>query len=427
MDMPPLRLATRIYITILGIIAMSAMVFGLFYDATLDLQHGFLAVTFVVAFASSVMFTFPFAWKTRQHLDTTVILAAALIFEPGIAIVIVALGALVAQAIRRESWAQFFFNGAQMVLQAATAGLIMAGFGWQPGNPDFGSLHTLAAIFIAGFALYIVNTATVSIIIGLEEGTSPLKIWLGSTAILDRAETLMHLGQIGVALLAAIVADAHLWALALLLLPVAAMYSSLHHHVTVRRRVEERLRGAEANLHEAQRLAHLGSWEWNIGTGERLWSDEMYRILGIERSPDDVHLDIFTDAVHPNDRDMVSGILGRAMRGETPIGIDHRIVRKDGAERFVHSQIEILFDPKGRPDRMLATLHDITDRKQLEERLIHQAFHDPLTGLPNRARFTDRLQHALSRARRQRSATRSAVPRPRSLQAHQRYARARCR
>ena len=399
--MPPLKLITRTYITLLTIIALAALIAGLNDVAGIDAKYGLLAATFVTAFALSVLFPFQFAWKTRQHLDTTVILAAALIFEPGVAMAIVATGAVVAQLIRRESWAQFLFNSAQMVLQAAIAAQILTGLNWNPSAPSFNSPAALLAIFVAGAALYVINTFTVAVIIGLEDGTSPLKVWLRSTALLDQTETLLHLGQIGVALLAAIVANAHLWALALLLLPVAAMYASLHHHVTVRRRVEEALRGTEANLREAQRLAHLGSWEWNLASGERLWSDEIYRILGAERRVTDAQQDIFSSAVHEDDRDAVQGTLGRAMRGETPAGIDHRIVRGDGAERFVHSQIEVVFDKHGRPGRMLATLHDITDRKQLEERLVYQAFHDPLTGLPNRALFTDRLDHALARSRRQ--------------------------
>ncbi|MDQ3548347.1 MAG: EAL domain-containing protein [Chloroflexota bacterium] len=204
-----------------------------------------------------------------------------------------------------------------------------------------------------------------------------------------------------VALLVAVVASAHVWALALLLLPVAAMYAALHHHVTVRRRVEASLRGAEANLREAQRLAHLGSWEWDLSRGERFWSDEIYRILGAERHDSDSQQDIFISAVHEDDRACVQAALGRALHGQTPVSIDHRVVRRDGSEHFVHSQIEVMLDTQGRPARVLAILHDITDRKQLEDRLVYQAFHDPLTGLPNRALFTNRLDHALARAGRQ--------------------------
>jgi len=399
-QMPPLKPLTRVYITCLVALALLSIAIGLSQTNGGDLQHKALAIAFVAAFALAVMFPLQFAWKTRQHLDTTVILASAMIFDPAIAMLIVAAGAIAAQIGRRESWAQSLFNASQMVLQVAAASLVLSVAGWEPTQPRFNSLSTLTGVLVAGVVLYLINTFTVSLIISLESGTPMMQVWLRSTAVLDVTETLLHFGQIGVALLAAIIAYAHLWALALLLLPVAAMYASLHHHVTVRRQVEETLRGTEANLREAQRLAHLGSWEWNLVTNERLWSDEMYRILDVPRRDSDAREDIFTVSIHADDRDLVAGVIARALAGETPASVDHRIVRSDGSERMVHSQLEVIFDKRGRPERVVATLHDITDRKQLEARLVHQAFHDPLTGLPNRALFSNRLDHALARSRR---------------------------
>jgi diguanylate cyclase (GGDEF)-like protein len=75
--------------------------------------------------------------------------------------------------------------------------------------------------------------------------------------------------------------------------------------------------------------------------------------------------------------------------------IDHRIVRPDGSERFVHSRGEVVRGRDGRPRRVVGTVHDVTERKRLEARLAHQAFHDPLTDLPNRAFFTRRLDETM--------------------------------
>jgi diguanylate cyclase (GGDEF)-like protein len=403
---PPLRPATRLYIGIL-VAAVAAFLAWELPGTELVAGRIALACGFVGVFALALLFPLPFAWKTRHHLDTSVIVAAALMFQPAIAVLIIVVGLLVAQIIRRESWAQFVFNAAQFALQGAVASAILAASGWEPVSPRFNSPGLLLAIIAAGVAMYLVNTVLVSIIIGLEERISPFPVWYHQTANMDRSEALAHLGQIGVGLLAAIVADAHTWALALLLLPAAGIYGSLQHHTKVRQRMEEALRGTEANLEEAQRIAHLGSWEWNLVSGSRLWSSEAYRILGLAPGTsnglvgDRTDRDLLHERLHPDDRVPFEEMLGRALRGESPASIDHRVVRPDGTERIVHSQVEVIPDAEGRPARVLGTLHDISERKQLEDRLKYQAFHDALTGLPNRALFNDRLQHALARTARQ--------------------------
>jgi hypothetical protein len=90
--------------------------------------------------------------------------------------------------------------------------------------------------------------------------------------------------------------------------------------------------------------------------------------------------------VHPEDRPAVAAALQDAQHG-VPYDIDHRIVRPDGEERVIHARGEIVPGRDGKPARIVGTLHDITERKRLEEQLVHRAFHDPLTDLPNRALF----------------------------------------
>jgi diguanylate cyclase (GGDEF)-like protein/PAS domain S-box-containing protein len=402
---PPLRRVTRIYLVVItALAALLTVGFVRAIDQVPATSALALAFVFASAFALAVMCPLPFAWKTRVSLDTSVLVAAVLIFEPGIVLLIILGGALLAQAVAREAWVQALFNTSQTVLQAAVAGLILLRFSWQPANPAFDDPLTFVAIALAGAAMYLVNTLSVAAIIGFQERLAPLRVWSQATANLDPAEVLAHLGQVGVGLLAAVIADAHAWALALLFLPAAAIYGALRQHTSIRLRYEEALRGTEANLEEAQRIAHLGSWEWNLETNDRLWSDEAFRILGIEDGDarEVTHeRDVFIERVHPLDRERVQDLIGRALRGASPTSLDHRILRPDRTVRTVHTQIEVVFDGAGKPARVLGTLHDITDRKQLEERLTYQAFHDALTGLPNRALFTDRLQHALDRTRRQ--------------------------
>jgi len=401
--MPPLRLATRLYIATLLAIACAVTAWQVTRVSEVSIEQATLAGAFAGMFALALLFPLPFAWKTRHSLDTSIILAAVLVFQPGLAILIVIGGALLSQAVRRESWAQVFFNSSQIALQAAFAGLILELFGWDAGQPDFNRLMTAAGIIVAGGVVYIVNTGSVAGIIGIEERISPRRVWQKSTTAIDRAELLAKLGEIGVGLLAAVVVDAHVWALALLLLPAIGIHAALQHHTNVRQRMEETLRGTEANLRESQRIAHLGSWEWNLVGSDHIWSVEACRILGIEAGDPRPAREAFLAAVHPVDLHEIEATFARVQLDTEPVSIDHRVARPDGSIRYIHSRIEAIRDSAGRPVRLFGTLHDITERKHLEERLTHQAFHDALTGLPNRARFTDRLQHALERTARQRA------------------------
>jgi diguanylate cyclase (GGDEF)-like protein/PAS domain S-box-containing protein len=170
--------------------------------------------------------------------------------------------------------------------------------------------------------------------------------------------------------------------------------------ITEREHAEEALRRSQASLANTQRIAHLGSWEWNLDRNELAWSDEVYRIFGLTPQEFAATNEAFLDRVHPDDRARVTAAADAALTGGGPYSIDHRIVRPGGEVRFVHEQAEVILAVNGRSLRMVGAVHDVTERKVLEERLKHQAFHDPLTGLPNRTLLMDRLEHALARATR---------------------------
>jgi diguanylate cyclase (GGDEF)-like protein/PAS domain S-box-containing protein len=170
--------------------------------------------------------------------------------------------------------------------------------------------------------------------------------------------------------------------------------------VTERKEAEEALRRSEASLAEAQRIAHLGNWEWNLFTGEVYWSEEVFRIYGFNPAEFTPTFERLMEVVHPDDRQLLREKIDSALYGGEAYDFEHRVVRLDGRERIVHGRAEVIRDEEGKPLRMVGTIHDVTERKALEERLEYQALHDTLTGLPNRALFMDRLEHALVRARR---------------------------
>jgi len=169
---------------------------------------------------------------------------------------------------------------------------------------------------------------------------------------------------------------------------------------TARKLAEAALRASEASLAESQRVAHLGSWEYDYATQALHWSDEVFRIGGYVPQSFVPTPGLLESAIHPDDRERVAQAQRAAHAGGVPYDLDHRIVRPDGAIRTVHQQAELIRDASGRPLKRLGIVLDVTERRQLEGQLRHQAFHDALTGLPNRALLFERIGQALARARR---------------------------
>jgi formate hydrogenlyase transcriptional activator len=141
------------------------------------------------------------------------------------------------------------------------------------------------------------------------------------------------------------------------------------HDIVERRRVEQLLRTSQSNLAEAQRLAHLGSWEWKIETNELFWSDEIYRIFGLAPGEFGATYNAFLESVHPDDREHVMKSVDEALNGSKPYDIEHRVVKKDGDIRVVNERAEVTFDSQGKAVRMIGTVQDITERKKAEEAL----------------------------------------------------------
>ncbi len=168
--------------------------------------------------------------------------------------------------------------------------------------------------------------------------------------------------------------------------------------ISERRRIQERMEQSEGELAEAQRIAHLGSWVSDFVAGEIRWSDEVYRIFGLEKDEWGGTEAAFMEAVHPEDRPMVRRAIDDALRPDgPPYDIEHRIQRPDGTVRIVYQKGRVQFDEAGRPLRMIGVVHDITERREAENLLQYFSYHDVLTELPNRTLFRHRLQQAAVR------------------------------
>ncbi len=120
----------------------------------------------------------------------------------------------------------------------------------------------------------------------------------------------------------------------------------------------------EKALAKAQEIAHLGNWVLDIAAGTFFWSNETYRIFGLE--PDATPEDFWATA-HPEDRMMQKKVVEDAFYKHKPYNIDHRIICPDGTERVVNEQAEVFCDENGTLSRIVGTVLDITDRKEAED------------------------------------------------------------
>ncbi len=132
---------------------------------------------------------------------------------------------------------------------------------------------------------------------------------------------------------------------------------------------KEALLSSEARLKEAQQIAHIGNWDWDITTNKIEWSDELYRIYGYE--PGEIAPDyaLVVGALHPDSRDEFFRVLYAALRGERPYETDYVFFRKDGSEAVLHAIGKVVYDESGAARRMVGTVQDVTAQRRAEEAL----------------------------------------------------------
>jgi PAS domain S-box-containing protein len=129
------------------------------------------------------------------------------------------------------------------------------------------------------------------------------------------------------------------------------------------------LQESKAWLEEAQRVAHLGYWVWDLQTNQLIWSDETYRIFGLSPQEGLIDLDKVREMIHPDDRETVFRTAEKAVRSGARADCEHRLFRPNGEMRVVHSLADLKRDASGRPHKMFGTTQDITERKRAEEEL----------------------------------------------------------
>ncbi len=154
-----------------------------------------------------------------------------------------------------------------------------------------------------------------------------------------------------------------------------------------RRQVEARLNHQQRHLIESQALAHLGSWDWDIESGNVWWSDEQYRLFGYEPGTVTVTHETFLRALYPDDYGYVRDAINNALAGRAIFDVECRVVRPNGEIRALNCRGEVFRDGSGRPVSMSGSMLDITTRKHVEEALrtsqekLWQALQASSTGL----------------------------------------------
>ncbi|MBK6981139.1 MAG: EAL domain-containing protein [Betaproteobacteria bacterium] len=158
------------------------------------------------------------------------------------------------------------------------------------------------------------------------------------------------------------------------------------------------LAASQARLARSQRVARLGSWEWDAASGRVCRSDETLALAGVAAERFPATLPGLLDLVRPEDRGRILDAAARCLGPAAPDSIEFGLLRADGAIRAVHCHLEREVDESGAVLRLHGTVQDVTERKLAEERIRHLAYFDAVTGLPNRSWLLERLDQMIARA-----------------------------
>ena len=152
----------------------------------------------------------------------------------------------------------------------------------------------------------------------------------------------------------------------------AVYIAGIGRDMSERRAQEEALRLSEARLREAQAVAHIGNWELDTTTGKAYWSDEIYRVLGLSGT-ETPGPETLSELVHPDDWPQVACSLDAARNRGAPYRLQYRVIRPDGAERWVDSRASAVRDADGQVVRLIGVLQDVTEERHYQDRLRQSA------------------------------------------------------
>lgn len=169
-----------------------------------------------------------------------------------------------------------------------------------------------------------------------------------------------------------------------------------------RRSTQEALRESEERYALATRGANDGLWDWNLETNEIYFSTRWKTMLGYEEHQIENTVEAWFNLVHPQDIDRLKAAIALHLQGQTPhLEHEHRMLHRNGSYRWMLSRGLAVRNHDRQPHRLAGSQADITVTKTTEAKLLHEVFHDALTGLPNRVFLMDQLSHRIQRAQRE--------------------------
>ncbi|MEY2428363.1 MAG: hypothetical protein QOJ40_1248 [Verrucomicrobiota bacterium] len=143
----------------------------------------------------------------------------------------------------------------------------------------------------------------------------------------------------------------------------------LRREIAERTQAEEELKASQSQLGEAQHIARLGSWQWDVQRNKVTWSEETMRLYGFSPAEAGAQMEQNLDHIHPDDRETVRHALAESLRTAQPFMCDHRVMLPDGTVRIMHGLAKMLTDEHGNVVKMIGTTQDITESKQAGEAL----------------------------------------------------------
>lgn len=233
-----MRLSVRLYIAAVALSVLALMTYTVSFHAPLTTAELVIALIFVLFVAVVNIFPLEVAHKHRLSLDTSVIFAAVLLFDPLVAMIIAGVGSFLGDIVRnrlREWHHEIGFNTSQAMLQAGLAALVLASTGWDTNLLLDQPPRQLMMIVVAAGTMHLVNTVLVATVVSLEVRRSPLAVWKQSARLISTQQ----LSEFMLGVLGAVIVHLHTVALPLLLFPTLALYHSLERHIQLRRQTVE--------------------------------------------------------------------------------------------------------------------------------------------------------------------------------------------